>query len=83
MARVQELLRREVINLSTGEKMGYACDVDIDPDTGRLAALIVPEKSKGMNLFGKGSEMVILWEDVRRISDDLIMVETGLPVKRD
>ncbi len=83
MARVQELLRREVINLSTGEKMGYACDVDINPETGRLAALIVPERVKGMNLFGKTSETVILWEDVRRISDDLIMVETGLSVKRD
>ena len=80
MPRVQELLRREVINLSDGEKMGYASDVELDTDSGRIAAIILPEKGKGISLFGRGSEIRIPWRDIRRISDDLIMVERdGVP----
>ena len=77
MPRVQELLRREVIDLSCGEKMGYASDVELDTDSGRIAALILPEKGRGMNLFGKPNEIRIPWRDIRRISDDLIMVESS------
>ena len=80
MPRVQELLRREVINLSDGEKMGYASDVELDTENGRIAAIILPEKGKGINLFGRGNEIRIPWRDIRRISDDLIMVERdGVP----
>jgi len=77
MPRVQDLLRREVINLSGGEKMGYASDVELDTENGRIAALILPEKGKSRGLFGRPSEIRIPWRDIRRISDDLIMVESS------
>ena len=75
MARMQEMLRKEVINVFTGEKLGFATDIDIDPETGRIAAIILPEK-RVSSFFGRGGEVVVPWSDVSRISDDLIMINT-------
>lgn len=82
MARVQDLLRREVINLFSGEKLGFATDIEIDTDTGKIAALILPEKSKGMSLFNKQSDLIVPWQDIQRISDDLIMINTDTGLLR-
>ena len=75
MARMQEMLRKEVINVFTGEKLGFAIDIDIDPETGRIAAIILPEK-RVSSFFGRGGEVAVPWSDVSRISDDLIMINT-------
>ncbi len=80
MARIQDLLRKEVINLFTGEKLGFASDVELDVDSGRIAAIILPEKGKGLSLFGRSSELVVPWADIQRISDDLIMINTDTSV---
>lgn len=72
MARVQEMLRKEVINVFTGEKLGFATDIEIDTVTGRVAAIILPEK-KVSSFFGRGGEVIVPWSDVSRISDDLII----------
>ncbi len=75
MCRVQDLFRKEVINLCNGERLGFVCDAQVDVLTGCVVALIVPEKGHGFNLFGKGEEIIIPWCNVRRIGDDLILVE--------
>ena len=80
MARMQEMLRKEVINVFTGEKLGFAIDIDIDPETGRIAAIILPEK-KVSSFFGRGGEVIVPWSDVSRISDDLIMINTDTRVQ--
>lgn len=82
MARIQELLRREVINLFSGEKLGFVTDIEIDTENGRIESLILPEKTKGMSLFNKQSDLIVPWSDIQRISDDLIMINTDTGILR-
>ena len=41
-SRIAELRDKEIINISDGCRFGYVGDVEVDLETGRVKALIVP-----------------------------------------
>ncbi|UKI36169.1 MAG: YlmC/YmxH family sporulation protein [Clostridiales bacterium] len=46
MFRASDFKCREVINLVTGERLGYVCDLEIDECSGQILAIVVPGRSK-------------------------------------
>lgn len=73
--RVVDLRCKEVINIHTGARLGYVCDVEIETCTGRLTAIVVPGCMRFFGLFGRGEDIVIPWCDIKKIGDDIILVE--------
>lgn len=73
-----ELRDKEVINVCDGKRMGFVCDLEIDPENGRICALILPPRSF-LASFKKGSAVHIPFGCIRQIGRDLILVELGLP----
>jgi YlmC/YmxH family sporulation protein len=47
----------------------------VNVDNGHLVAIVVPGPCKYFGLFGRGDDIVIPWGCIRRIGDDLILVE--------
>ena len=41
-----ELRCKEVIDLHSGQRLGYVCDAEIDLDDGKIVSLIVPGQKK-------------------------------------
>jgi len=72
---IGELKNKEVINLCDGKRMGFVCDVEIDLDTGCVVAILVPPEGKLFTL-GRCAPDRILWCDIERIGDDVILVRT-------
>jgi len=67
---------KEVINICDGKRLGYVQDVCADLDTGRITSIIVPGgTNKLMNLFSNSNDIIIPWERIKCIGDDLILVE--------
>ncbi|MBT9172328.1 MAG: hypothetical protein DDT21_00709 [Syntrophomonadaceae bacterium] len=75
MLKISELRNREVINIVDGRKLGTICDLDIDLENGRIAAIVVPGGGRLYTLFGGGRDFVISWENIVRIGVDTILVE--------
>lgn len=73
--RFTDLRCREVINICDGCRLGYVGDLDIREPAGEIIALIVPGPLKFFGLFGRGEEYYIPWRAIRRIGDDVILVE--------
>ncbi len=73
---INELRAKEVINVSDGARLGYISDVEIDLDTGRLIAVVVPGTYRLMGLLGREDDMVITWENIKKIGDDVIIIDT-------
>lgn len=71
---LSELRCREVINLCDGARMGYVSDLQFNPDTGQITALVVPETAGVLGLLGRGEDAVIPWESVEKIGEDIIFV---------
>lgn len=57
--------------------LGYVTDVEVDVKDGRVIALIVPCCGKPLTIFHR-EELVIPWGWVKRIGDDIILIEGDL-----
>jgi YlmC/YmxH family sporulation protein len=73
--RIVDIRCKEVIDISTGIRLGFPVDVEVSVDCGRLVAIVVPGPNKYFGLFGRGDDVVIPWDCIRRIGDDIILVE--------
>ena len=81
--RIAELRRREVINICTGQRMGFVCDVLVNVVSGQLAAIVVPGPCRFFGLFGREDDFIIPWECIRRIGDDIILIEVSGDCQRE
>ncbi len=73
--RICELRCREVVNIADGQRLGFVDDVLLESCSGRILALVVPGPCRFLGLFFPGDDYLIRWDCVRRIGDDLILVE--------
>lgn len=70
-------LRRDVIDVRTGRKLGELVDVEIDDRTGRITAVVVPGPSRFFGLLGNEKDLVIPWTKIVRVGPDCILVDMG------
>ncbi|MFO7262833.1 MAG: hypothetical protein A6D91_00225 [Bacillaceae bacterium G1] len=75
--RVSELQARVVINILDGRRLGYISDVVIDPERGRITAVVLPGEGKFFGIFGHGKEKVIPWTNIVKIGIDCVLVRVG------
>ncbi|MDQ7793967.1 MAG: YlmC/YmxH family sporulation protein [bacterium] len=73
--RVSDLRLRDVVNVLDGRRLGIVNDIELDLNTGRVLALVVPGPGRFLGLFGRDSDYVIPWERIRKIGSDVILVE--------
>lgn len=66
---------KEVINISDAKKLGYVQDVTADLKTGVITSIIVPGTNRMFNIFNSNNEIVIPWEKIKSIGNEVILVE--------
>ena len=67
---------KEVVNITDGKRLGYVQDVCADLETGRITSIIVPGGTNTlMSLFSNSNDIIIPWDKITCIGDDLILVE--------
>ena len=70
-----DLRYKEVIDIYTGLRLGYVCDLEFDDSEGRLVSLVTPGRSKLFGLLGREDDYVLPWGCIVRIGGDIILVE--------
>ncbi len=75
--KTSDLKVKEVINIIDGKRLGGITDIEIDVETGKLIAIVVPGNSKFLGLFGRNDDVVIPWEKINKIGFDVILVESA------
>lgn len=75
MVRIFDFRQKEVINIADGKRLGYIFDAIIDEESGEINAFVIPAQGKVLGIFGKESEYIIPWEDIRKIGEDIVLVE--------
>lgn len=70
-----EMMLKDVIDVNRGKKLGFIDDVDIDTKKGTITAVIIPGHSnKIMSFFSKRNDVIINWNDIQKIGEDVILV---------
>ena len=78
-----ELRYKEIIDVHTGFRLGYVCDVELDDKEGCIAALIAPGRPRFFGLFGREDDYILPWPCITRIGPDVILVDGKGDIRRD
>ncbi|QUH26335.1 YlmC/YmxH family sporulation protein [Serpentinicella alkaliphila] len=68
---------KEIVNLCDGSRLGIIAESDllIDERTGRIISLLIPDKKGILSFFSNDSSLEIPWEAVKKIGNDMIIIE--------
>ena len=71
--------KKQVINVCDGAVLGYVTDIEFDVCDGRITAIVVRGEC-GLLGNRKGEDLVIPWDKIQKIGEDIILVsEIDLP----
>src|SRR5690625_6763784 len=77
MMRYKDISGKEIVDVKEGARLGVLgqTDLEIDVRTGQIKSFIIPNY-KWFGLKKEGEETRIHWNDVKKIGEDMIMIET-------
>lgn len=75
MIKLSELQMKEIIVIENGTRLGHISDLEIDTVNGRILALIIQIKEGKSGMFAKSGEMIISWQQITTIGEDVILVK--------
>ena len=79
ICRFEDLKCKEIINIKSGRRMGYADDIEFDSCTAKICKLVIYGRSRFFGLFGREDDYVICWSDIEIIGEDTILVSCDIP----
>lgn len=68
------LRKKDVINICDGMRLGFVSDLEFDRRTGRICKLFVSNEPCYFGLFGKSGKIIVPWDCIVRIGDDIVLV---------
>lgn len=74
VCRIVDFRNKEVINLYSGMRLGYIHDIEFDIITGKVISIVLQGGLKFLGLFGRYDDIIIPWEKIDKIGDDIIIV---------
>lgn len=84
LTRIYEFRNKEVINISTGQRLGFIEDVNLDTESGFVSSVIIPKGGRVLGIFGKENEVVIPWKNIKKIGKDIVLVDyTYVPCTKE
>ena len=74
--RLIEFQCKDVINIENGRRVGYVCDIEIDPKCATITALIIEKRSflSYFRFIKEPNILVIPMENIVSIGADVILV---------
>ncbi len=77
MEKFSQLQEKEVINICDGRRLGYVCDLSLDLCSGKICGLMIPDEGEKWSFFCKERYFYVPWRCIKRIGDDIILVEAN------
>jgi len=77
--RISDFRHKEVIDITSGIRLGYISDVDIDLEKGLVNSIIIPGRRRFFGFLPAKEDIIIEWRKIAKIGDDIILVTTDAP----
>ena len=72
--RLSDLQNKDVVDLSSGIKIGNIIDIKMDTNSGNITSLVL-EKKRFSKLFSPNDELEIPFNKIVKIGEDVILVK--------
>ncbi len=78
MTKSSDFRQKEVINIRDGRRLGYVIDMEFNLYEGRVTAIVVPGANRLLGFLKGDDDLVIPWEKIKKIGDDVILVDIDI-----
>lgn len=75
--RLSDLQNKEVVSVKDGSQLGNIIDVEVSID-GRILKLFTYNKKGSIFTFKGREEVAIKWNQIKKIGEDVILVDENL-----
>ncbi|NMA95255.1 MAG: YlmC/YmxH family sporulation protein [Clostridiales bacterium] len=75
MTKSSDFRQKEVINIRDGRRLGYVVDMEFNLYEGRISAIVVPGSNKLLGFLKGNDDLIIPWEQIEKVGDDVILVD--------
>ena len=72
-----ELRNKEIINIKTGERLGYVDDIEFDTEDSAVRSFIVYGRARLFGLLGREDDIVITCDDIEIIGVDTMLISVN------
>ncbi len=75
--RYKDISGKEIVNVNEGSRLGVLgqTDLEINENTGQIEAFIIPNY-KWFGLKKEGEETKIRWNAIKKVGEDMIIIDT-------
>lgn len=73
--RISDLQAKDVVSVGDGKRLGSIGDLEIDPDSGLIHALVIPGQGRFFGMVASGQDYVVPWNQIVKIGSDVILVD--------
>jgi YlmC/YmxH family sporulation protein len=80
--KTSDFRQKEVINVRDGKRLGVIVDMEFDLQTGRITAIVVPGPTRWLGFLKGDQDLVIPWDNIKKIGDDVILVDVDTSAVR-
>ena len=74
-SRGLDFKHKEVVSIKDGRRLGYVQDVTANLEDGMITSIIVPGNTRFLGMFSGNNDIVIPWQNITCIGDDIILVD--------
>lgn len=78
--RIEDFRRKQVVSLKNGAVLGVVADVELNTESGKIDAVIIPGRSRFFGILGRDEDIVISWEEIDVIGNETVLVTTEPPL---
>jgi YlmC/YmxH family sporulation protein len=74
---MSEFMGKEIVDISDGSRLGVIdeCDLALDDRTGRIIGFVLPGRRSFFDFRGGSGDMLVPWQTIKRIGDDIVIVD--------
>lgn len=72
---LESIKAKEVIDIKTGERLGYVDDVEFDLETSEVFAFKIYGRQRFFGLLGREEDVVIPCENIEVVGNDVMLIK--------
>lgn len=74
--RLSDLQTKNIVNIVDGKNIGSIIDVNVNLE-GNIESLVI-ENSRRFLSFSKEEDLLVMWKDIAKIGEDVILVHVKM-----
>lgn len=74
---LNDIRNKEIINVRSGSKLGYADDIEFDTSDMTVKSLVVCGRYRLFGLLGKDDDIIVKCRDIEIIGTDTILINVN------